>query len=237
MGFICSDYSCTDYWGVLQIMAGLTVNTAPTQEPVTLQEVKEYLRVDDSTDERIIRPFIETARRFCEEHTGRALMTQTLTLFLDAFEDIEDPLWEGMRTGPYINYYKNYVVLPRSPVASVTHVKTFDDADTETTFAATKYYLDSAREPARIVLRTGETFPTALRVANAIEVKYIAGYTSQYNVPEPLRLGILQHIAYLYEHRGDMYDAKLPYPPMLRALYAPYVVHRGLGSSSLMALG
>ena len=88
-----------------------------------------------------------------------------------------------------------------------------------------------------MVLRTGETFPSALRVANAIEVKYITGYTSQYNIPEPLKLGILQHIAYLYEHRGDMYDAKLPYPPMLRSLYAPYVIHRGLGSSSLMALG
>jgi hypothetical protein len=29
----------------------------------------------------------------------------------------------------------------------------------------------------------------------------------------------------------------MPYPPMLRSLYAPYVVHKGLGSSSLMALG
>jgi len=68
-------------------MAGLVVDTGPTQEPVTLQEVKEYLRVDDATDERVVRPFIESARRFCEEHTGRALMSQTLTLFLDAFED------------------------------------------------------------------------------------------------------------------------------------------------------
>ena len=88
-----------------------------------------------------------------------------------------------------------------------------------------------------IVLRTGEAFPTALRVANAIEVQYVTGYTSQYNIPEPMRLGILQHIAYLYEHRGDMYDVKFPYPPMLRSLYAPYVVHRGMGSSSLMSLG
>ena len=88
-------------------MAGLKISVEPTQEPVTLQEVKEYLRVDDSTDERIIRPFIETARRFCEEHTGRALMTQTLILYLDAFQDIDDPLWEGMRTGPYLNYYNS----------------------------------------------------------------------------------------------------------------------------------
>ena len=218
-------------------MAGLKITTEPTQEPLTVQEVKEYLRVDDSTDERIIRPYVQTARKFCEEHTGRALTTQTLTLFLDAFDDIDDPLWEGMRTGPYLNYYKNYIVLPNSPVVSVTHLKTYNDSDTATTMAATEYYLDNAREPSRIVLRTGSSFPTALRVANAIEVEYIAGYTSQYNVPEPLKLGMLQHIAYLYEHRGDMYDAKLPYPPMLRSLYAPYVVHKGLGSSTLMALG
>lgn len=218
-------------------MAGLVVDTAPTQEPVTLQEVKEYLRVDDATDERVVRPFIESARRFCEEHTGRALMTQTLILYIDAVQDMDNPLWEGMRTGPYLNYYKNYIVLPRAPVTSVTHIKTYDDSDTESTFAASNYYVDSAREPARVVLRTGETFPTALRVANAIEVKYVTGYTSQYSIPEPIRLGILQHIAYLYEHRGDMYDAKLPYPPMLKSLYAPYVIHRGMGSSSLMSLG
>ena len=218
-------------------MAGLTVITPPTIEPVTLQEVKEYLRVDDATDERVVRPFIDSARRFCEEHTGRALMTQTLKLSLDAFEDSFDPLWEGLRTGPYMNNYKNYVVLPRSPVASVTHLKTFNDAGTATTFASANYVLDLAREPSRIVLKKGFTFPTDLRVANAIEVTYVAGYTSQYLVPEPIKLGIMQHIAYLYEHRGDMYNASAPYPPMLKALYAPYVIHRGLGSSSLMALG
>ena len=43
-------------------MSGLTVITEPTQEPLSLQEVKDYLRVEDSTDERTIRPLIETAR-------------------------------------------------------------------------------------------------------------------------------------------------------------------------------
>ena len=218
-------------------MAGLTVSVEPTQEPVTLQEVKEYLRVDDSTDERIIRPFIETARRFCEEHTGRALMTQTLTLFLDAFEDISDPLWEGVRTGPYLNYYKNYVVLPRSPVASVSHIKTYDDNDTATTFSADNYYVDNARQPARVVLRTGETFPTALRVANAIEVRYVTGYTSASAVPEPIKFAIYQVLTYLYEHRGDMYEGKTSLPATATKLLAPYVVYSGLGSSKLMSLG
>ena len=102
--------------------------------------------------------------------------------------------------------------------------------------SASKYYVDTQREPARIVLRTGETFPTALRVANAIEVVYVAGYTTAYAIPEPIRLGMLQHIAYMYEHRGDMYEAQGA-PTLMKSLYAPYVIHGGLGSSSLMSLG
>ena len=42
-------------------MAGIQVTTAPTAQAVSLQEAKEYLRVDDSTDERIVRPYRQTA--------------------------------------------------------------------------------------------------------------------------------------------------------------------------------
>ena len=217
-------------------MAGIKVTTAPTAEPLSLQEVKEYLRVEDATDERVVQPLITAARQYAEEHMNRALMQQTFTLMLDAVIDQDQPLYEGMRTAPDLNYYKNYIVLPKSPVQSVTSVKTFDDSDNATTMAATKYYVDTQREPARIVLRTGETFPTALRVANAIEVIYVAGYTSAFAIPEPIRLGMLQHIAYMYEHRGDMYEAQGA-PTLMKSLYAPYVIHSGLGSSALMALG
>ena len=220
-------------------MAGIKIHTAPTQEPVTLQEVKEYLRVEDSTDERTVRPLIETARTFVEQHLGRALMSTTFQQFYDSVDEIEDPLFEGFRKGPYLNFYKNYLVLEKAPVVSVTHVKTFQDDDTETTFASSKYYVDNAREPARVVLRNGETFPSALRVANAIEVQYVAGYSSPYAVPEPIRQAILQLIAHLYEHRGDMgnYLEAREIPVMVRTLLSPYIIHRGLASSSYMSLG
>ena len=217
-------------------MAGLVVTTPPTQEPLTLQDVKDYLRLDDGSDERVLQDLIETARRFCEEHTKRAIMPQTLTLTIDAYDELADPLWEGWKTGPYINYYKNYVDLARSPVQSVTSVKAYNDSDVATTMSTDTYYVDSAREPARVVLRTGETFPTALRVANAIEVVYVAGYTNTSLVPSPMKVGMLQHIAYLYEHRGDMYES-VKMPPSIKALYAPYVVYKGLGSSSISAIG
>jgi len=220
-------------------MAGFKVTTEPTAEPLSLQEVKEYLRLEDASDERVVQPMITAVRQFAEEHLGRSLMQQTITLYLDTAIDTENPLWEGMRTAPDLNYYKNYIVLPKSPVQSVTSVKTYNDSDTATTMAASKYYVDTSREPARIVLRTGESFPTALRVANAIEVIYVVGYASAYAIPEPIRLGMFQHIAHMYEHRGDMgeYLQAREIPAMIKMLYAPYRIHGGLGSSMLLSVG
>ena len=217
-------------------MAGLQIATAPTREPVQLQEVKEYLRIADSVDERLLRPFIITSRKFVEEHTRRTLMQTTFNLFIDTIDELEHPLTECFTTGPYMNFYKNYIALPRSPVSSVSSVSTFSDDDTETTFSSSKYFLDSVREPARVVLRTGETFPSALRVANAIKVVYVAGYANEYAVPEPIKLAILQYIAYLYEHRGDMYEGTTAVPSSIRHLLAPYVIHEGLATNSLMAI-
>ena len=68
-------------------MAGLQVTTAPTQEPLTLQEVKDYLRLDDALDERVLQDLVEAARMFCEDYTGRALMTQTRTMTIDGYNE------------------------------------------------------------------------------------------------------------------------------------------------------
>lgn len=220
-------------------MAGIKVSVEPTLEPLSDSEIRAYCRVQDDQDLDILRIMAKSVRQFCEEHTGRAILTQTIELFLDAKDDTEDPLWEGIRTGPYLNYYKNYINLPKGNVQSVTSVKTFNDSDVATTMSNTRYYVDTARVPSRIVLRIGETFPTALRVANAIKVEYVAGYSTVAQVPEPLRLGMLQHLAYLYDQRGDMkdYQQTVNMPPMIQKLYAPYVVHEGIGSSMLLAVG
>ena len=220
-------------------MSGLVVDTAPTSEPLTLSDVKDYLRISGNSEDALVTSFIKAVRIFCEDYTGRALFTQTLILKLDTDRISEDPLWEGTKVGPYLNFYKNFISLPKPPLQTVTSLITFDDADSGTTMASSRYYVDSAREPARVVLRTGETFPTALRVANAIEVTYVAGYNSVANIPEPLKIGMLQHIAYLYDQRGDMkdYQQTQSLPPMVAKLYQPYKVMSGAGGSKYMALG
>lgn len=221
-------------------MAGIRVTTAPSVEPVALDTVKSYLRISGNSEDTLIGTMIEAARSFCEEFVGRALITQTITFTLDATSEVDSTLWEGTRTGPHINFYKDFISLPKPQVQSVTSIKTFDDADTETTFSPSKYYVDISRDPARVVLLTGESWPTALRVANAIEVVYVAGYgNSPSNVPAPIKLGMMQHIAYLYDQRGDMkdYQQTQAMPPAVQNLYMPYRVYDGLGGAKLRALG
>lgn len=59
------------------------------------------------------------------------------------------------------------------------------------------------------------------------------------SVPEPLKIGMLMHVAYMYDQRGDMKDylQTRSMPPMIQRLYKPYVIYGGLGSSTLLSLG
>tara|TARA_R100000773_G_scaffold41916_1_gene38761 strand:- start:986 stop:1648 length:663 start_codon:yes stop_codon:yes gene_type:complete len=220
-------------------MAGLTVTTAATTEALTETQIRDYLRVDQDSELGVLTLLRRAAREHCENYTGRTLLDQTLKLSIDGINDAYDPLFEGFRVGPYINFYKEYIALPTAPVRSVSHIKTFNDSDTETTYASTRYFVDTAREPARVVLRTGETWPTALRVANAIEITFVAGYATPADIPHALKMGMLQHIAYMYDQRGDMkdYQQTLAIPPMIAKLYQPYKLIAGLGTSSFSSLG
>ena len=187
-------------------MAGLTIVADVSGEPISADNVREYAHIDDGVETTVINNMIKSSRLYVENYLGRSLLNRTLKLSIDYVDEVDQPLWEGTRIGPDMAIRRRYIQLPRPPVVSVTHVKTFDDADTETTLASSKYYVDNQREPARIVLRNGETWPTALRVANAIEITYVSGYgASRSNVPEAIIQGLLSHISFMYENRGDAY--------------------------------
>ena len=131
------------------------------------------------------------------------MINRTLNLFIDGIDEVDVALWEGTKVGPDLSLRKRYIEIPTTPVQSVSAVTSFTDDDTESTFASTKYFVDTAREPARLFLRDGEAWPTGLRVANGLKIVYVAGYGSnRTDVPEAIRVAILQYIAFNYEHRG-----------------------------------
>ena len=210
-------------------MAGITIVADVSEEPISADNVRSYARIDDGVDTTEITNMIKSSRLFVENYLGRSLLNRTLKFSVDYIDEVDQPLFEGMRIGPDMTIRRRYLQLPRPPVVSVTHVKTFDDADTETTLSSSKYYLDNQREPARIILRNGETWPTALRVGNAIEVTYVSGYgTTRSSVPEAIIQGLFQHITFMYENRGDQMGAsratQVSIPPQIRYLLDPYKV-------------
>ena len=203
-------------------MAGETLQTSATTDPLSYAEIRDYLRLDDGVDEQLLITLLKMSVDFVEKYTGRALINRTLNLFIDGIDEIDMPLWEGVKIGPDISLRKRYIELPTPPVQSVSSITYFNDDDTETTFASSKYYLDNAREPARVYLRDGEAFPTGLRIANAMKVVYVAGYgVNRTDVPEAIKMAMLQIIAFNYEHRGDFEGVIRP-PAMMQGLLQPY---------------
>ena len=54
----------------------------PEQEPVTLEEVKAYLRIDDDTEDVLLQALIKTAREYCENYQRVAYFPRTMRLTL-----------------------------------------------------------------------------------------------------------------------------------------------------------
>jgi len=205
-------------------MSGFRVTSEPVRTALEVRDVKNFLKLDDDSDEILVRTLIKVASTFIENYTGRSFINRTIELFIDGVFEIDYPLHEGTRTGPDMYFRRRVIELPSSPVSTVSSISTFNDDDVETTFLASSYFVDTVTEPSRIVLRNGATWPTALRVSNGIKIEYVAGYgATTASIPEPLRLAMYQYIAFLYEHRGDF--ERFPPPEMpssIQSLIQPY---------------
>src|SRR3990167_7589456 len=114
---------------------GLIRTAAPDQEPLSLDEAKQHLRVDIDEHDELILSLVAAARQWAEDHTLRALVTQTWRLTLD----YERPSFEadGRCT--------HRIVLPRPPLASVTSV-TYVDLEGATQTLAVDQYITSKRD-------------------------------------------------------------------------------------------
>lgn len=200
--------------------ASVKVATAPTNEPVDLTLVKEYLKIDESntSEDATLLLYISAARQFAESYLRRKLMTQTLELWLD-FAPNDD---YQSRFRSETNYYENLnrgreIELPYAPIQSITSFKYYTQNNTETTYSSSNYFLDG--EGARLVLNQGQNFPTDLRVRASIKITYVAGYgDNDENVPAAIRQSILEHIYKMYECKITGCDA----PDVCKQTYDAY---------------
>jgi len=59
------------------------LKTPPAIEPVTLEELKDHLRIDSADEDAVLTGLLAAAREWCEGFQNRAYITQTLQLWLD----------------------------------------------------------------------------------------------------------------------------------------------------------
>jgi uncharacterized phiE125 gp8 family phage protein len=176
----------------------LTLTTPPATEPVTLAEAKAHLKIDTADDDALIAALIPAARARAEWHTGRALITQGWTLWLDAWPDI--------------------ISIPLPPLQAVASVTTYARDDSARVQGPATYIVDLAAN--RLALKQSIPPPSNLRRLNAVAVAFTAGYgDAAEDIPAPLRAAILEVVAFLYENRGEA-PAELPLDCL--ALLAPY---------------
>lgn len=189
---------------------GLTRTTAPTVEPITRAEAKAHSRVTVSDDDEYIDALIEATRDRIENHTKRALLTQTWRLTLDSF-----PL--GRRD----------IILPWSPLQSVTSI-TYVDTDGNTqTWASSNYSVDTGATPGRVRLAYDVLYPSIRHQPNAVTIIFVAGYGS---AASALPAGIVHACKILcghyYDNREPVVTGTIasPIPETWKALLGPYRV-------------
>jgi uncharacterized phiE125 gp8 family phage protein len=164
------------------------VVTAPLVEPISLEEAKEHLRVVEEDHDKYIERLIWAARESVENYLSRALITQTIELYLDNINDKELRDDDGN------------LILPRPPLQSIESFKYLDVSGALQTF--TDYQVDSNREPGRIKLNTTPTVIS--NRLNAVTIRYKAGYGDKgENVPMNIRQGLLLTLAELFERREE----------------------------------
>lgn len=212
----------------LKLIAG------PQDLPLTLDEAKAYLKVedDDTADDALIVALLRGAVRHLETFTGRALITQTWRLSLDDWPRRRAALprlWEGVREGPDIVAGQDFIEIPRPPLQSVISFQVFDTSDAATEVDGSTYFVDTEGEPGRLGLRFAKTWPsTTRRPHDGIRITFVAGYGDDGNaVPDDLKAGLRLLLAHFHENRAACDQATdVAVPRAARELLRPYRVMR-----------
>ena len=178
----------------------LALMTPPSEEPVSLAELKAHLRVEHGDEDALISSLARAARRAVEARGGLALVAQGWRLWLD-----RPP--EGA------------IALPRSPVFSLDAVSTVDTAGA--ILAVDPALYDYEIGPRGRVVLSGAIYPS--RAISGLRIDFTAGWADASSVPEELKLAVTMLAAHFYENReGAAAERVFAVPQAVDALVAPW---------------
>lgn len=180
-----------------------SVTTPAVADPLSLDEVKNFLRVDNTADDSIIKALIKAVTMEGEKFTNRFFIQRTIT-----------GLFQQLDTSQFEEY--PYVQVRRAPLVSVTSVKSM----------VSSVWTDI--DAADWQLKDTNTFPRILFLDNIdcddvpypLQVIFVAGYGAATAIPDLIKTALKMHISFLYENRGDTdTEGKLKMPRATESIY------------------
>lgn len=151
--------------------------------PVSLDDLKEQVRVEHDDQERLLLTKIMAATDEAEQYLGAPIMARTFDLVLPAFPANDD-------CG---------IDLRNVPIRSITSITYYDGDGVSQTFAAENYYLLSAGPFPAVHLVPFGTWPDTQERRNAVTVRYVAGYAAKPSaVPAAIREAVILRAATRY---------------------------------------
>lgn len=176
----------------------LKLLTAPKSEPLTLDEAKLHLRVDYTEDDELIAGLIAAARAAAETETQRQLVTATWRYLADSFPG---PSLVGVPYGTTYSHPGHAILLPKSPVQSVTQITYLDMQGVRQVLPAETYTVPDDQDLTRITPVFGRIWPPCLPQIGCIQVDFVAGYGGYADVPAAIKSWMKLLVGAMYENR------------------------------------
>jgi len=155
--------------------------SGPSSQPITTAEAKIHGIVNHDDDDSYISGLIDVAARSVGEYAGRVLNEETWAWSVPAVT-------------------RGDLILPKSPVKSVSSITYYDAEDSEQSATVGDFYLMKGDDRAVLRPKSGNSWPTANTDRDdAITITFVAGYTT---IPDNLLHAVKMMVAHLYENRS-----------------------------------
>lgn len=181
-----------------------------TEEPISLGECYEHLRIDYDSDEPVdsvlISLYLKAAREHCEQFLGCSIANKVLEYTVPEFQD--------------------KIFLPFSPVNEIVSV-TYEVGEYDSDGIAVSYgFLDYVLVDDYIQAKV--SFPSGSNV----KIRYLTGYgfdSDAYPLPSIIKIAILLTLSHFYENRQDVTEKQFyALPNGVQSILRPYRERLGM---------
>lgn len=160
----------------------IAIITPPAVRPVTLEQIKQHLRLDTNDEDDLLNSYCDAATEFIESHISKFLIKRNVRQFVDEIPQ------------------SNELLLEAEPVSEVTLVRGYTVNGEPHDFSSNEYKFLQYDSPPRLSF---EGTNSSSLSANGIEIDMVAGYgDSGTDIPQNVIRALFVLIAHWYEHRG-----------------------------------